>query len=79
MIHQREDDEINRTILIYDFETKKGNIFTDVQLGGEMRNNLATKKVDRQHLKEQGDTIFQKMKENNVTEMLDLEGMLSDI
>jgi hypothetical protein len=36
MIHQREDDETNQNILIYDFETKKKNIFTDVQLGGEM-------------------------------------------
>jgi hypothetical protein len=44
-----------------------------------MRNNLTTKKVDRQHLKQRGDTILQKMKEDNVTEMLDLEGMLSDI
>jgi hypothetical protein len=35
--------------------------------------------VARQHLKQQGDTILQKMKEDNVTEMLDLEGMLSDI
>jgi|GEM_PF-4641896 len=79
MIHRRESDELNRTILIYDFETKMENIFTDVQLGGEMRNNLVRKKKDRQHLKQQGDAILQKMKEDNATEMGDLEGLLSDL
>ena len=77
MIHARESDKIKRTILIYDFETKLENIFTDVQMGGQVRENLKEKRENRQ--KQQGDALLQRMKKDNVYEMGELEGLLGDL